>query len=582
MKKGIYIFLVLIPTLLEGQQNILPTGDPDYDIVDRWDILYPTQNDIPFISGIKNYSRKWIAQRAFEIDSTYHLTHKELYDLSHILIQNNEWNNDILLTELGVEYIDSNEVFYTLKANGTSPNRQFSKSNYLSKKAILNSFYKSPAHLLEINKKAFKLRLNPIIQFKYGKEQDFGTLFMNQRGIEVRGGVDDKIFFYSRILESQSKFPNYFKEYVTDLRTLPGNGLYKNYSSDIFKIENGYDYLNADAYVGFNFTKHVGAQLGYGSQFIGNGLRSLFLSDFANNFFYIKLNTQVWKFHYQNIFGEINSSSPNGIRGDQIVPKKYFAAHYLGLKLAENLDVGIFETVIFNRQQFELQYLNPVILYRSVEHSLGSPDNVMIGIDAKWNILRRFSIYGQILFDEFKLDELTNNTGWWANKYGIQVGIKALNLFNIDQLDAQVELNSIRPFTYSHRDSLSNYSHGLQSLAHPLGANLKEIIIRANYRPFKRASIQALFWTALKGTDQETNWGGNILLPSSSREQDYENFTGQGVQNNYTSLNISASYELFHNAYLDFDVTKRVHNNLSSIFVTSGIRWNIGKRKELF
>lgn len=55
---------------------------------------------------------------------------------------------------------------------------------------------------------------------------------------------------------------------------------------------------------------------------------------------------------------------------------------------------------------FELQYLNPVILYRAVEHFLDSPDNVILGTNVKWNPIKGISLYGQFVMDEFKLSEV--------------------------------------------------------------------------------------------------------------------------------------------------------------------------------
>ena len=564
-------FVVLLFGNITAQGLIVPYGDPQYDILDRWDVLFPEEDLSPFITSVKNYQRAWISQRAMKTDSMNHLGELDLFDLTKILLENDEWKR-------GSFNVHTNNPTFL----DTTDHSQFNPDQYMSKKPILRFFYRSPAHLIAVNQPAFTLRINPIIQFKYGAEQGT-TLFENQRGIEVRGGIDDKIFFHSRILESQSKFPRHVEEYIENFSSLPGNGLYKSYSSNIFQIDQGYDYLNADAFVGFNFTRHVGAQLGYGKQFIGNGLRSLFLSEFANNYFFLRLNTQIWKIHFQNLFGEINGESPNFRGGDELIPKKYFAAHYLGIKLSPNFDIGLFETVIFSRDQFELQYLNPIILYRSVEQNLGSPDNVLIGLDLKWNLWRKLSLYGQIVFDEFKLNELiTNNRGWWANKYGIQLGLKMINVMQIDHLDAQIEFNSIRPYTYSHGDSTSNYAHVFQSLAHPLGSNLREVLIRVSYQPINRITLSLLYWSALKGNDDQQNWGGNVLLPNNTRVNDFGNEIGQGLRTNYRGIYFSASYELFHDVYLDLDLNSRTQNDKSSFFFTTGLRMNLGKRRRLF
>jgi len=38
-------------------------------------------------------------------------------------------------------------------------------------------------------------------------------------------------------------------------------------------------------------------------------------------------------------------------------------------------------------------------------------------------------------------------------KVGAQAGLKYINAFGLDHLDLQAEYNSIRPYTYSFRDS---------------------------------------------------------------------------------------------------------------------------------
>ncbi|MEZ4949696.1 MAG: hypothetical protein R2784_09960 [Saprospiraceae bacterium] len=35
------------------------------------------------------------------------------------------------------------------------------------------------------------------------------------------------------------------------------------------------------------------------------------------------------------------------------------------------------------------------------------------------------------MFDEFKFDELTANTGWWANKFGWQLGLKYMDVLGV-------------------------------------------------------------------------------------------------------------------------------------------------------
>lgn len=102
-----------------------------------------------------------------------------------------------------------------------------------------------------------------------------------------------------------------------------------------------------------------------------------------------------------------------GFDGNAPIQRKYSALHHLSLNVGKNLTLGIWENVIFDRQdslendRFEVDYFNPLIFYRAVEHGLNSSDNVLLGMDWKWNFLSRFSFYGQFVLDEFlRMDSL--------------------------------------------------------------------------------------------------------------------------------------------------------------------------------
>ena len=72
--------------------------------------------------------------------------------------------------------------------------------------------------------------------------------------------------------------------------------------------------------------------------------------------------------------------------------------------------------MVFARQnQFELQYLNPVIFYRMVEQILGSPDNAMIGLNVSYDIKNRIRVYGQLLLDELNLGLFKKMVGGATN-----------------------------------------------------------------------------------------------------------------------------------------------------------------------
>jgi len=446
-----------------------------------------------------------------------------------------------------------------------------------------NYFFKDGRNFFSVYKKDFQFSLNPLIEINGGwQNKGSNALLTNRHGIRLKLTIDKKVSVYSDITDNQITVPIYVDSFINLYDAIPGTGLYKSYQSKLLNISKGYDYLLAEGAVNFNLSKHIQMSLGHGRHFIGNGMRSLFLSDFSPPQFYLRFNTNIWRFHYQNLFMEL-STETLGNKGNRLLPKKYAASHYLSANLTKNWNIGLFESVVFERSRgFELQYLNPVILYRFIEHSLGSPDNVFLGFQTQVLLKNAVSIYGQIVFDEFLLKELIKQNGWWGNKYGIQLGVKYMNAFGIDALNVQSECNLVRPYTYTFRDSFANYSHFNQALAHPLGANFKEFIFRINYMPLKKLNVEARWIYFHKGLDEsDLNYGGNILKNYNTRLQDFNNEIAQGVLEKVNSLSLETSYEFIPESYIDLNLFYRKSNSAlkknSGFWFTTGIRMNLDR-----
>ncbi len=579
------LMLVLLAHLVDeglSQTSRQPLSTAHHDWLDRITILHGSPANMHL--AIKPVTRRSIADLIIYVDSTAIPAPQDRRYIQWLADQHNDL---IPIKDQGVQtktYVDSTKTFYTLT---DGPDRR-GLSSTRSRQPLLKHFYKTPAHFYEVNTKDFYLRVNPLLNFSLAKANDDNSLlFLNQRGIRFHGGIDGKVYFHTEILESQARYPDYVRSFQQRFSAVPGAGFFKTYRSRLFDFDGGVDYLLAKGYLGASISKHVQIELGHGRHFIGHGMRSLFLSDFSTDYFYLKLNTEVWKFQYQNIFGEL--LRPGERRGDVLLPKKYFAAHYLGLNLSSNLRVGLFETVVFAREnQFELQYLNPIILYRTVEGAIGSPDNVLVGIDVTWHLFQRASLYGQFILDEFKISEIGAGDGWWANKYGLQLGAKYLDLFGISNLDAQVEYNVVRPYTYSHSEGIANYSHYNQPLAHPLGANFREGIVKLTYQTKNwQWRLRAIAMTF--GEDRDSlNFGGNVLVPNEERVADYGNRLLQGVEADVNLIALDVSYEVRHGLYLDFIFQTRSKESAlqardnRTTYLGGGVRWNLARRRHDF
>ncbi|MGB5032861.1 MAG: hypothetical protein WBO76_12130 [Saprospiraceae bacterium] len=486
--------------------------------------------------------------------------------------------------QTGIKYLIKENANYFVYHRDSNHNNIYYSNKRTS---LLKYIYPLPAYFIAYHGKSGYFNINPLLDLKWGFEKDRADpLLMNRRGIRIQGGIDNKVFFTTELIESQSAFLSYVNDYVEEQRTLPGVGFLKPYKSKLFGIQHGYDYLIAEADIHFKASKHIDISFGHGRQFIGSGERSLFLSDFSAPHFYLKLLTTIGRVNYLNCFSELTSESKYFDDADRLLSKKYLAAHYLSYNVTKKWNVGLFESIVFSRKKnFEFQYLNPIILYRSVEQAVGSPDNVMIGLHSNLDLFKSIRLYGQIILDEFVLKQvIIDNQGWWANKYGIQLGFKYVNVASIKNLNLLTELNLVRPYTYSFRDSTANYAHNHQALAHPLGSNFKEWVIKLDYRLGKKWYLQSRNFISTKGLDTlGNNFGGNILKPNISHNTDFNNVIGQGEMRFLTHLELNISYALWHNIWLDIDGgirnTKLNKEPSLTYWFQGGVRMNLDRKR---
>jgi hypothetical protein len=159
--------------------------------------------------------------------------------------------------------------------------------------------------------------------------------------------------------------------------------------------------------------------------------------------------------------------------------------------------------------------------------------------------------------------------------------LKHVDLFGVKNLDLQLEANLIRPFTYTHRDSIANYTHYNQPLAHPLMANVREFVGILRYQPANKwhAKARVNYW--MGGTDiNGQNWGNNIFLPYTTRAADYGNVFGAASTSKWMNANLWLGYEWKENLFLEFNAYARKSPDVDmNIFGSVGLRWNMHRRE---
>ena len=586
-------FLFLFTGLISAQGAPLPVNEEGYELIQRLHTRYGYLNfTAPAADfNLRPASRGDLVRLLKTYDELYgeEWSSVDRYRADRFYQDNNEW----LALPTFAQTDDADRAPYFI-GEGFAVAAEESPLYRRSERPIFNTFYETPAFLYQHNREDFYLRANPVLDFRYGKqadeEQDY---FVNRRGLRLRAGIDDRFFLHFEILETQVGLPNYLDRYYRQRRAIPGAGFVKNdFTLELANITRGYDYLNGAGFLSIDISRHVGARIGYGQHFIGDGERSMILSDFSNNYPFLEINWRIWKFHYRNLFAELTQGPVFDTGTGLPLPKKYLAAHHLSINVGKRLSVGLYEAVVLSRENgFELSYLNPVILYRTVEGSVGSPDNVLIGLTASYKLPLRTSVYGQFVLDEFKFDELfIERRGWWANKWAYQIGLRHADLLGIDQLDLVLERNVARPFMYTH-DGPSSYTQVTMPLAHPLGANFRENLIGLDYRPLPRLQFTGRVYLTEQGESPEEAFvGEDIFLSSDLRPANlnYGNEIGQGIGYSNTIVQLRAGYEVRPNLWLEAEYFSRQKDSesaarsLETTLVNAGIRWNIARRPDAF
>jgi len=599
MRRLLHLFFIcamVLKTTSFSQSVYAPLNSDYYQLIDRADIRNYSGSTF---TSVKPYQRKDVALLADSLlkDPNARLSSVDRRNLRYLQDDNWEWSSSA----------DSGKTA----------------------KPILKVLYQKKNAFYTVNNKNFLMEINPVADFSYGKDYNqtsntsnsSPSTFLNTRGFEIRGVVDDKIGFYTFLTDNQAAFPQYTDNRIQATGVIPGEQFWKTYKTT------GYDFYSAKGYVDFKISKHISTQFGQDKNFIGDGYRSLLLSDNSADYLFWKIDTKIGCLDYINLFAQMTADPTGGIgagaggtTGDVFYPRKYMALHYLNLKVCKNFTIGLFENITFgntdslHNRGFDPTYLNPVIFYNAAENGLGAPDKDHIGLTWKWNFLHHCSFYGTIFLDEFNISELRAHNGWWGNKQAAQVGLKYIDVFGLPNLDLQLEGNVVPPYTYqtysfstvSNYSYFANYSNYLQPLADPNGANFYEGIGILRYQPAHRLAFTGkLIYTKIgldpPGGYPAMNYGSNISLSNTTRVADYGNFITQGVPTQILYISFTASLQVAHNMFIDLSAILRQQvsqaysyqsspgnyvflgpsSAMDKIFSLS-FRWNIAQRLQEF
>ncbi len=325
--------------------------------------------------------------------------------------------------------------------------------------------------ILSVKKNDLWIKINPLLNFQKGQQTaDTNiSIFTNTRGFIASLKLQN-VYIETLLSENQSVFPEYLYQYSQNSTVIPGQGRWK-----VFK-KSGFDYAFSAGIVSIQANKNINITIGTGKQKIGNGYRSLLLSDNAFVYPFIKIEQNWWKgkLQYITTYALLNNMTPASIRHPQnterLFQKKPFVYQYLNVALTKHTRLGLFQGIIgespdtMNAWRGDGILFSPVIYSQVLYYGLNNKNNVLLGIDAHHRLLKTLMIYGQAVLND------NASVSNWDNAITYQIGFKWLGKFHDWKILLLGEWNDVKDNTYSSplfdKYSNSSYSHFNQSLAY--------------------------------------------------------------------------------------------------------------------
>lgn len=427
---------------------------------------------------------------------------------------------------------------------------------YIKNDPALDILFEKDA--VSIRKKEFSIRINPLLNFQKGRQTADTSIsaYTNTRGF-IASATIDNVYIETLLSENQSVFPHYLYDYSKATQVVPGQGRWKTFKTS------GFDYAFSAGLVSVQASKNVNISVGTGKQKIGNGYRSLFLSDNAFVYPFVKIEQLWWKGRMQYLcnYAMLNNLTSASARipanTERLFQKKPFVYQYLNIGIFKHTRIGFFQGVIGesadrrNVWRGDGILFSPVIFSQWLYYGMDNKNNVILGMDIQQKILKTLMIYGQWMIDGNEIR--IHNTA----SYGYQIGFKYLNKWNDWQVLFLSEWNDVYGGSYLSPiyDNFSNssYAHFNQNLAYTPETGNEWLVLLSlkkkrwllsgqwNYQQKNNLTYNIAYYKGIVGFVLNPSYNLILNMGVENRKTD--------KTNNYIYLQLQTS---LYNIYYDF------------------------------
>ena len=434
-------------------------------------------------------------------------------------------------------------------------------------------------------------------------------------GFQVGGTVGNKFYYNISGYGNQATFPGYITSYINQTNFLSSWGqkqvasnrgglttLNPNYNN-IMQVgivpgqaydrnlgQNMSQWSYITAVVSYTPIKYLNISAGRDKTFIGDGYRSMLLSDYASPYPFFKLTGTLGHVKYMAMWADMSDPATSSQFG--VNRQKFGVFHYLDWSVSNRVSLGFFDNITGfftddngQKRPFDFNYINPLIFMQPIDNASDDPDKALLGFTGKYKVSNGVTVYGQFALNEFHSADFFSSDGASDNKYGWQLGLRGTNLFTVKNLNFLLETNNAKPYTYSARSSIENYSNNGEPLAHPWGANFRELVGLLNYS-YKRFDFSGEADFGRYGLDENgLNYGMDIfqlynypagIYPIGGNS--YGNYIGQGLTTNMVYLEGKVAFLLNpkYNLRVELGAIYRTENNSQynskTTWLTLGLR----------
>lgn len=508
MKKIVFICLLIISKLAFAQEVFYHISNkPVYDVLDEFANL----GVIDINTSIKPYSRIFIANKLNEIkESNYPLNKRQQAELEFYL---KDFNKEL------------------------KQNKDFDKR----------------FDILYFKDSLFTFSVNAILGAEYFMN-DSGSFYHRWNGAEAFAYIGQNWGVYASLRDNhESEF--LAKENFLTTR-MGANYKYNDGGGDFSEMRGGLTYSWNWGSIGL-----VKDHFKWGNNYNGANIFSGRTPSFAH----IKLNLKPAKwFEFNWVHGWLVSevidsastmtfTNAYGTSQREMMFDKYLAANFFTFKPFNKLYISAGNSIIYSADGAQLQYLIPVMFYKSVDHTYNATDktgrnvgqNSQMFFDISSRNIEKVHLSATLFIDELSTSRFFNDSVY--NFWSLKTSIRITNL--IPNTFITAEYTKSMPLTYKHNIPTTTFESNGYNLGHYLMDNAQEIYFSLKVKPVKTLSLQLSYLLAQKGKDYDDIGGSRLGNPFIDK-----------VELENQSISFHARYQIINDGYIFINY---LYNNIS-------------------